>query len=166
MPTLYFYFLIQFFIVTCRLCVIYVREGNDYNIYILITQLVWTTWTPLSSVPKKLLNLITHSPLGGKAEYSEITGSIPLLLGLYSLKRYHLTGIGIPIIDLRWSDDHRRFIMGMLYKTDVFVNWGPGDLVMQGVMVLTMEDVFFSYNLLPKCWEIIKYRDVFICFPE
>ena len=120
-PHFIFYFLIQFFIVSCRLCVIYVREGNDYNIYILITQLVWTTWTPLSSVPKKLLNLITHSPLGGKAEYSEITGSIPLLLGLYSLKRYHLTGIGIPIIDLRWSDDHRRFIMGMLYKTVMYL---------------------------------------------
>ena len=32
--------------------------------------------------------------------------------GLYSLKRRRLTGIGIPIINLRRSDDRLRFIMG------------------------------------------------------
>ena len=33
--------------------------------------------------------------------------------GLYSLRRRRLTGIGIPIIYLRRSDDRRRFIMGI-----------------------------------------------------
>ena len=34
-------------------------------------------------------------------------------LGLYSLRRRRLTGIGIPIINLRRSDDRLRFIMGI-----------------------------------------------------
>ena len=34
--------------------------------------------------------------------------------GLYSIKWRSLTGIGIPIINLRWSDDHFRFMMGIL----------------------------------------------------
>ena len=45
---------------SCRLCVIYVREDNDSSVQIMITRLVWTTWTPLSTVPKRLLNLITR----------------------------------------------------------------------------------------------------------
>ena len=28
---------------------------------LMITRLAWTTWTPMSAVPKRLLNLITHS---------------------------------------------------------------------------------------------------------
>ena len=36
-----------------------------------------------------------------------------LIQGLYSLRRRHLTGIGIPIINLRRSDDRLRFIMGI-----------------------------------------------------
>ena len=45
----------------CRLCVIYVSEDNDSNVWAMITQLVWTTWIrcPLSS--KRPLNLITRS---------------------------------------------------------------------------------------------------------
>ena len=34
-------------------------------------------------------------------------------LGLYSLRRCRLTGIGIPMINLRRSDDRLRFIMGI-----------------------------------------------------
>ena len=33
--------------------------------------------------------------------------------GLYSLRRHRLTGIGIPMINLRRSDDRLRFIMGI-----------------------------------------------------
>ena len=36
-----------------------------------------------------------------------------IMLGLYSLKRSRLTRIGIPIINLRWSSNHHRFIMGI-----------------------------------------------------
>ena len=35
------------------------------------------------------------------------------LQGLYSLRRRRLTGVGIPIINLRRSDDRLRFIMGI-----------------------------------------------------
>ena len=37
----------------------------------------------------------------------------PENLGLYSLRRRRLTGIGIPIINLRRSDDRLRFMMGI-----------------------------------------------------
>ena len=37
-------------------------------------------------------------------------------LGLYSLKRHSVTWIGIPIINLRRSDDQLRFIMGIVIK--------------------------------------------------
>ena len=39
--------------------------------------------------------------------------SLKTFLGLYSLRRRRLTGIGIPIINLRRSDDRLRFIMGI-----------------------------------------------------
>ena len=35
------------------------------------------------------------------------------VLGLYSLRRRRLISIGIPIINLRWSSDRLRFIMGI-----------------------------------------------------
>ena len=35
-----------------------------------------------------------------------------ILLGLPSLRKHHLIGIGIPIIKRRWSSDPHRFIMG------------------------------------------------------
>ena len=38
---------------------------------------------------------------------------IPNSLDLYSLRRHRLTGIGIPMINLRRSDDRLRFIMGI-----------------------------------------------------
>ena len=48
-------------------------------------------------------------------------------LGLYSLRRRCLTGIGIPIINLRRSDDCLRFIMGIpiLIRRRLLVNRGP-----------------------------------------
>ena len=54
-PSLFsFIILIVFFrlIITCRLWVIYVREDNYSNVYVMITWLIWTIWTPMSSVPK------------------------------------------------------------------------------------------------------------------
>ena len=38
--------------------------------------------------------------------------------GLYSLKRCHIMGIGIPIVNLRWSPDHLRFTMGIPIPID------------------------------------------------
>ena len=40
---------------------IYVREHNDPNVQVIITQLIWITWTPMSAVPKRPLNLIAPS---------------------------------------------------------------------------------------------------------
>ena len=37
------------------------REDNDFSVYVMIKRLVWTTWTLLSAIPKRLLNLISHS---------------------------------------------------------------------------------------------------------
>ena len=37
--------------VTCRLCVIDVREDNDSNVKVMITPLIWITWTSLPTHP-------------------------------------------------------------------------------------------------------------------
>ena len=39
------------------MCVIYVREDNDSDVKVMITWLVWSTWTPLSAVAKKVIKL-------------------------------------------------------------------------------------------------------------
>ena len=41
--------------------VIYVTEDNDSNVEVMITQLIWITWTLMFIVRDRLLNLITHS---------------------------------------------------------------------------------------------------------
>ena len=54
--TSFIYYFSCFFlrlIITCRLCVIYVREDNYSNVYVMITQLIWTIWIPMSSIPQK-----------------------------------------------------------------------------------------------------------------
>ena len=73
-------------IVTCRLCAIYVREDDNSNLEVMITWFPWITWTSLSAVGKKLLNLIVHSflhsPLdiaGGK-HYQKVTIHISRLV--------------------------------------------------------------------------------------
>ena len=48
-------------IVTCRLWVINVREENYSNVKVVIRWLMWITWTLLSTVWERPLNLITHS---------------------------------------------------------------------------------------------------------
>ena len=50
-------------IVTCILCVIYVREDNDSNVLVMIIRLVWTTWTPMSAVPHHSLTYIVRGKL-------------------------------------------------------------------------------------------------------
>ena len=40
-------------IITCRLWVIYVREDNHSNVWVMITQLILAIWTLMSSVPQK-----------------------------------------------------------------------------------------------------------------
>ena len=59
----FFFIIYSFFlwsIVTCRLCIIGIREDNDFNIEVMITQFIWTLWILMSSVLKREINLITH----------------------------------------------------------------------------------------------------------
>ena len=53
----WFYFLTL--IATCTLCVIYVREDDNSNVQVMITWLIWLTWTSLSAArsPKKAIKL-------------------------------------------------------------------------------------------------------------
>ena len=76
------------------------------------------------------LQMLTAAPIIRKhpIEYSHcfvvlccivVISSIHIVLnyiyhGLYSLRVHHLIGTGIHIINLRWSSDHLRFIMGIL----------------------------------------------------
>ena len=98
----------------------------------MITQLVWTTWTPMSAVPKKTAKLnnslisvallprcLSNCRAIGKV-YTQILRlqdftrsssktSVRFVNGgprLYSLKRRCLTCIEISIINLRWSNNH------------------------------------------------------------
>ena len=48
---------------------------------------------------------LIHRHLGELSCRTEVTQ------GIYSLRRHRLTGIGIPIINLRWSSDNLRFII-------------------------------------------------------
>ena len=42
-------------------------------------------------------------------------------LGLYALRRHRFIGIGIPIINLRWSSDRLRFVMNILMPVESFL---------------------------------------------
>ena len=69
-------------------------------------------------VPHVLLHTKERRTLmKGVSSYFGLGKSVPytayLNLGLYSLRRRRLTGIGISMINLRWSDDRLRFVMGI-----------------------------------------------------
>ena len=60
-----FLFIIFFLklIVASRLCVIYVKEDDNSNVQVMITWLIWITWTSLSAVWKRAVKLnysLTH----------------------------------------------------------------------------------------------------------
>ena len=40
-------------IVPCKLCVIHVQEDNNCNVSVMITWLIWITWTPMSNVRER-----------------------------------------------------------------------------------------------------------------
>ena len=56
-PSLFSFIILIFFfrrlIITCRLWAIYVREDNYSNVYVMIKRIIWTIWSPMSSVLKK-----------------------------------------------------------------------------------------------------------------
>ena len=37
-------------------------EDNDFNLWVMVTWLIWITWTSISAVGERPINLITHSP--------------------------------------------------------------------------------------------------------
>ena len=63
------------------------------------------------------------------------------LQGLYILRRHHLIGIGIPIINLRWSSDHLRFIIGI----PIPVKW---HLLVTGVQMFSWMYLVYSIRQL------------------
>ena len=84
---------------------------NEWNIY---------KWTKIYGVAPVL-----HDYYDGVAYRKH--NSIADTQGLYSLRRPHLAGIGIPIINTRRSDDCLRFIMGIPLPIKVSCWWrGPG----------------------------------------
>ena len=54
----YLLFIFLKLIVTCRLRIICVRENNDSNIEVMIIQLIWTLWTPVSYVSPWINDLL------------------------------------------------------------------------------------------------------------
>ena len=67
-----------------------------------VTQPLTPVWHPSSWIPRGTFYI-----------------KMPSYLGLYSLRRHRLTGIGIPIINLRRSDDRLRFITGI----PILIRW-------------------------------------------
>ena len=61
------------------------------------------------------MNYVNNTAADFLAPWVTRTSTIILLnmQGFYSLRRHLLISIGIPIINLRWSSDHLRFIMGI-----------------------------------------------------
>ena len=80
--TFFVYYFNWFFlrlIITCRLWVIYVREDNYSNVKVMIKRLIWTIWTPMSSVLKKAdkLNLSLSLSQWGIWGYQTQIAKIP-----------------------------------------------------------------------------------------
>ena len=57
------------------MCVIYVREDNDSKCVGYDYTACMAIWTPMSAVPQKPLNLISHS-LGSAAHYLKVIGLV------------------------------------------------------------------------------------------
>ena len=76
----YFNFFFLRLIITCRLWVIYVREDNYSNVQVMIKRLIWTIWTPMSSVLKKADKLnLSLSPGPVKLPSDECHRSEPMM---------------------------------------------------------------------------------------
>ena len=77
--------------------------------------------------------------------------SIPInsILLLYSLKRCRLTGIGIPIINLRRSDDRLRFLMEIPIPIRWWVSslWHYSDVIM-GTMASQITSLGIAYSTI------------------
>ena len=89
----------------------------------LFSQWSATTWTIDSSLQKRPNRMIFNGKYFKSACLRLLSSScrtdcslmdrIPIILGLYSLRRRRLISIGISIINLRRSSDRLRFIMGI-----------------------------------------------------
>ena len=74
----------------------------------------------------------------------------PTTLGLYSLKRHHLIGIGIAVINMGWSSDRLAVLMGQL--DGVFMNRDPKEDNMKGFPIPMKSIPCFSVrNNLSPC---------------
>ena len=76
-------------IVACRLYVIYVRENNYSNVYVMITWLVWITWTSLSTIQERPLNLITDPLIRLTPSLQLVIDMVPYSKGPRSTSIWH-----------------------------------------------------------------------------
>ena len=87
-----------------------IEKFSFRKMHLKMTSTKWRSFCPR-------LNELSHyclvTPYGIMGSFS------PLILGLYSLRRRRLTGMGIPMINLRRSDDRLRFIMGI----PILIRW-------------------------------------------
>ena len=112
--TFFVYYFNWFFlrlIITCRLWVIYVREDNYSNVQVMIKWLIWTIWTPMSSVLKKAdkLNLSLSLSLSGQRQAIIRTQAGIMLIG--PLGR-NFNEILIKIHTLSFKNMHLKMLSG------------------------------------------------------
>ena len=60
--------------------------------------------------------VLMYTCVGSLKSPYQVVDTINGNLGLYSLKRHHLTGRGIPIINIKRSDDRLRYIDGLVQE--------------------------------------------------
>ena len=89
-------------------------------------------------------------------------------LVLYSLRRRRLTGIGIPIINLRWSDNRIRFKMGIpiLIRRCLLIEKRPINLAMEilqtkglAVDYITSHIFIHTHSFFPQCMDIFFLKN-------
>ena len=85
---------------------------------------------------------------------------IYVTMGLYSLGRHHCIYIWIPTINLRWSSDHLRFIVGILYLQDnVFsVNRSPASFTVDCLHIVY--EVAFMTQLAQLLKIILTFKQL------
>ena len=121
----------QFFlklIVSCRLCAICLREYNHYSVHVIITRLIWITWTSRSVVRERLINAITHW-----LQQDEPSASLVTTTRIYNV--YQFTNVvSLLMCDVHW------FLLGIKLLLLNFIHY-LSDFV---VLILTHVDWFES----------------------
>ena len=103
------------------------------SVSVMITQLAWTTWTPMSAVPKRLLNLLNHS-----------------LTHLVNLRKHSM------ILHVSWSNEVQSFSQLWCQTIGVFY-------ICNSFLLCTWNSHIVSIceNDISHIWITVQFTDVY-----